>query len=74
MNYTKALTWILAGVMAVSPMQFTNGEEVKITGEFLYFLDGTQNHIKYRLTNGAKSDILSFVNNYLDVLEQTIKE
>ena len=35
MNYTKALTWILAGVMAVSPMQFTNGEEVKITGEMM---------------------------------------
>ena len=48
-------------------------KEVKIQGEFLYFTDGTKNHIKYRLTNGAKSDILSFVNNSLNVLEQTIK-
>ena len=48
-------------------------KEVKIQGEFLYFVDYTKNHIKYRLTNGAKSDILSFVNNSLNVLEQTIK-
>lgn len=33
MNYTKAMVVILAGIMAVSPMQFTNGEELKITGE-----------------------------------------
>jgi len=47
--------------------------EVKIQGEFLYFTDDTKNHIKYRLTNNAKSDILSFVNSSLNVLEQTIK-
>lgn len=33
MNYTKAMTLILAGIMAVSPMQFIKGEELKITEE-----------------------------------------
>lgn len=28
MNYTKAMTWILTGLMAVSPVQFTNGKAV----------------------------------------------
>ena len=31
MNFTKALTVILTGVLAVSPMQFTNGEVVQPT-------------------------------------------
>lgn len=31
MNFTKALTMVLAGIMAVSPMQFTKGELVKST-------------------------------------------
>jgi len=48
-------------------------KEVKIQGEFLLLIGNTKNHIKYRLTNSAKSDILSFVNNSLSVLEQTIK-
>ncbi len=29
MNYTKAIVWILAGIMAVSPIRFTNSEEKK---------------------------------------------
>ena len=29
MNFTKVLTMMLAGVLAVSPMQFTNGEIVQ---------------------------------------------
>ena len=33
MNFTKALTMILTGVMAVSPMQYTNGQIVQPTGE-----------------------------------------
>ncbi len=33
MNYTKAMTLVLAGIMAISPMQFTKGEELKITEE-----------------------------------------
>ncbi|MBP3569841.1 MAG: C40 family peptidase [Lachnospiraceae bacterium] len=33
MNYTKAMTLILVGIMAVSPIQFTNGEELKIAEE-----------------------------------------
>jgi transcription-repair coupling factor (superfamily II helicase) len=48
-------------------------KEVKIVGDFLYFMDNTKNHIKYRLTNGAKSDILCFVNHSLGMLEQTVK-
>ena len=31
MNFTKALVVMLAGVLAVSPMQFTNGEIVQPT-------------------------------------------
>jgi len=31
MNFTKALTVMLAGILAVSPMQFTNGEVVQPT-------------------------------------------
>ena len=31
MNFTKALTMILAGMLAVSPMQYTNGEIVNTT-------------------------------------------
>ena len=33
MNFTKALTMVLTGVMAVSPMQYTNGQIVQPTGE-----------------------------------------
>lgn len=44
--------------------------EVKIQGEFVHFIDtNTKNHIKYRLTNEIKRDILSFVNNALDLLK-----
>lgn len=33
MSFTKALTMMLAGILAVSPMQFTKGEMVQPTGE-----------------------------------------
>lgn len=33
MNYTKAITVILAGIMAVSPLQYTNGDMVQQTEE-----------------------------------------
>ena len=40
--------------------------EIKIQGDFLWFHKKPKNHIKYRLTNEIKSDILSFVNRTLD--------
>ena len=49
-------------------------KEVKIQGEFVWFIDNTKNHIKYRLTNEIKRDILSFVNNSLDIVQNTIGE
>ena len=49
-------------------------KEVKVQGDFLWFMDNTKNHIKYRLTNGAKSDILSFVNSSIGILEQTMSK
>ena len=33
MNYTKVLTLVLAGIMAVSPLQYTNGEVLQMTTE-----------------------------------------
>ena len=46
-----------------------NIDEVKFQGEFIHFIsNNVKNHIKYRLTNEIKHDILSFVNVTLDVL------
>ena len=51
-----------------------NIKEVKVQGDFLWFMDNTKNHIKYRLTNSAKSDILSFVNSSIGILEQAMSK
>lgn len=49
--------------------------EVKIKGDYIYFTDiNTKNHIKYMLTNEIKRDILSFVNNTLNLLKKQIKQ
>ena len=47
--------------------------EVKIQGDFLWFIKKPKNHIKYRLTNDIKRDILSFVNKTLDSIVISIK-
>lgn len=52
-----------------------NIDEIKIQGEFIHFIgNNTKNHIKYRLTNEIKHDILSFVKNTLNFIEQEIKQ
>ena len=48
-------------------------EEVKIQGDFIWFIQKPKNHIKYRLTNEIKHDILSFVMNTLDSILRDIK-
>ena len=48
-------------------------DEVKIQGDFVWFVQKPKNHIKYRLTNDIKRDILSFVNNTLDGIVRDIK-
>ena len=48
-------------------------DEVKIQGEFIWFIQKPKNHIKYRLTNDIKRDILSFVNKTLDSIIRDIK-
>ena len=50
-----------------------NIDEVKISGEFIWFIQKPKNHIKYRLTNDIKRDILSFVNKTLDSIIRDIK-
>ena len=47
-------------------------DEVKIASDFVWFISKPKNHIKYRLTNDIKSDILSFVNNTLDSIIRDI--
>ena len=47
--------------------------EVKIQGDFIWFVQKPNNHIKFRLTNDIKRDILSFVNNTLDSIIRDIK-
>ncbi len=48
-------------------------DEVKIQGDFIWFVQKPKNHIKFRLTNDIKRDILSFVNNTLDSIIRAIK-
>ena len=48
-------------------------DEVKIQGDFIWFVQKPKNHIKFRLTNDIKRDILSFVNNTLDSIIRDIK-
>jgi len=48
-------------------------DEVKIAGDFVWFIQKPKNHIKFRLTNDIKRDILSFVNNTLDSIIRDIK-
>ncbi|MBQ8043967.1 MAG: transcription-repair coupling factor [Clostridia bacterium] len=48
-------------------------DEVKISGEFIWFIQKPKNHIKFRLTNDIKRDILSFVNKTLDSIIRDIK-
>jgi len=48
-------------------------DEVKILGEFIWFVQKPKNHIKFRLTNDIKRDILSFVNKTLDSIIRDIK-
>jgi len=48
-------------------------DEVKISGEFIWFIQKPKNHIKFRLTNDIKRDILSFVNNTLDSIIRDVK-
>jgi len=48
-------------------------DEVKIQGDFVWFVQKPKNHIKFRLTNDIKRDILSFVNKTLDSLIRDIK-
>ncbi len=48
-------------------------DEIKIQGDFIWFIQKPKNHIKYRLTNDIKHDILSFVNRTLDSIIRDIK-
>ena len=48
-------------------------DEVKISGDFIWFIQKPKNHIKFRLTNDIKHDILSFVNMTLDSIIRDIK-
>lgn len=48
-------------------------DEVKIMGDFIWFIQKPKNHIKYMLTNDIKRDILSFVNKTLDSIIRDIK-
>jgi len=48
-------------------------DEIKVQGDFIWFIQKPKNHIKYRLTNDIKRDIVSFVNNTLDSIIRDIK-
>ena len=48
-------------------------DEIKIQGDFVWFIQKPKNHIKFRLTNDIKRDILSFVNNTLDSILRDVK-
>ena len=48
-------------------------DEIKIMGDFVWFVQKPKNHIKYMLTNDIKRDILSFVNRTLDSIIRDIK-
>lgn len=48
-------------------------DEIKVMGDFIWFIQKPKNHIKYMLTNDIKRDILSFVNKTLDSIIRDIK-